>query len=421
MKRMPAAVYALLASGMAVPCLAGDWPQWRGPARDGHVSAGESAPESLPSNPQILWRVPLGQGVSSPIVSSGKVVYEDAGEKKEMLHVADALTGKELWHAEIDDLHRDSQTRPGPRCTPLADGTLVWAQSSRGQLRCFNLANGKEVWATNYVKDLGTIYVGEKGRAAGASRHGYNGPPVLDGDHLIALAGGKDAAVVCFDRKTGAIVWKSQDEMPAYSAPVIAAVAGKRQVICFMARDVLALDPADGKLLWRVDVKTDYGRHAMTPVVAGDRVVVSSFQAGLIGIRVSRQAEGFKAERAWTSKESASNFSSPVAEGQYLFGLGPAKDLLCVDIATGKQIWAKEGYYESGQALMSHAGMLVIGHDVLALTDSGELLLFSADPGGFKQISRVPVCGKNWCNPAYADGKLYLRDEKELKCVQLVP
>jgi len=122
----------------------------------------------------------------------------------------------------------------------------------------------------------------------------------------------------------------------------------------------------------------------------------------------------------WTSKESATNFSCPVAVGQYVFALGPAKDLVCVDVATGKQMWAKEGFYKN-QAGMSHSGMLVMKQSVLTLTDGGELVLFPGEPGGFRQISRVSVCGKNWCNPAYADGKLYLRDEKELKCVQLLP
>ena len=392
-----------------------------GPGRDGRVGAEEKVVEVLPGTANVVWHVPAGEGVASPIVSGDKVIYEDAEDKKEMMHVADAATGKEIWKAAVDDLHKDSQTKPGPRCTPVTDGTLLFAQSSRGQLRCYKLADGKEVWATNYVKDLGAVYIGEKGKAMGASRHGYNGSPVLDGEHLIATAGGKEAAVVCFEKRTGAIVWKSQDEMPAYSAPMIATVAGTRQLICFMAKDVMALDPVDGKFLWRVDVKTDFGRHVMTPVVAGDMVVVSSFQAGLIGIKVSPNGSGFKAERVWTSTESASNFSCPVAMGQYLFGLGPAKDLVCVDIPTGKQIWAKEGYYTSGQALSSHAGMMVMGHNVLALMDSGELVLFPADATGFRQISRVPVCGKNWCNPAYSNGKLYLRDEKEMKCVQLLP
>src|SRR6185437_11365967 len=287
MTRTPLSWAFLCINLFAACACAGDWPQWRGPDRDGHVPAGIAIPQQLPAEIKVLWHIPIHLGVSSPIVSGDKVIYEDAGEKKEILHVAEASTATEIWHAEIDDLHKDSQTKPGPRCTPLTDGKLLYAQSSRGQLRCFNLADGKEIWSTNYVKDLGAIYIGEKGRATGASRHGYNSPPILDGDHLIAEAGGKDAAVVCFGKRTGSILWKSQDEMPAYAASMIATVAGVRQLICFMANDVMALDPSDGKFLWRVNVKTDYGRHVATPIIVGDMVVVSSFQAGLIGIKVS--------------------------------------------------------------------------------------------------------------------------------------
>lgn len=400
---------------------ADDWPQWRGPARDGHVAAGVAVPQALPGTANVLWRGPLGEGVASPVVCAGRVIYTDAAEGKEMLHVAEAATGKELWHAAIDDLHKDTQTKPGPRCTPVTDGERVYAQSCRSQLRCFNLADGKELWATNYVKDLGASFIGEKGRAPGASRHGYNGSPLIDGDHLIVEAGGKGAAVVCFDKRTGAIVWKSRDEMPGYAAPTIATLAGSRQLLCFMATGVTALDPADGKLLWQSPVKTDFGRHVTTPVVVGDMVVVSSFQAGLIGIKLTREGDGYKAERAWTSKESATNFSCPVAVGKYVFTLGPDRDIVCVDAATGKQAWAKEGLFTTSAPGNSHAGMLVMGSNVLTLTDGGELVLFPADPAGFKQISRTPVCGKNWCNPAYADGRLYLRDEHELRCVQLMP
>jgi outer membrane protein assembly factor BamB len=395
MTRIPPCCAFLWIILFAACARAGDWPQWRGPDRDGHIPAGIAIPKQLPPEIKVLWHIPLHLGVSSPIVSGDKVIYEDAGEKKEILHVADASTGAEIWQAEIDDLHKDSQTKPGPRCTPLTDGKLLYAQSSRGQLRCFNLA--------------------------GASRHGYNSPPILDGDHLIAEAGGKDAAVVCFDKRTGSILWKSQDETPAYAASMIATVAGVRQQICFMANDVMALDPRDGKFLWRVNIKTDYGRHVATPVVVGDMVVVSSFQAGLIGIKVSRDGDQLKAQRVWTSKESATNFSCPVAEGQFLYALGPAKDVVCVDVETGKQAWAKEGFFNTGAALSSHAGMLVMGKNVLMLTDGGELILFPADEAGFKEISRAPVCGKNWCNPAYANGKLYLRDEHELICLQLMP
>ena len=147
------------------------------------------------------------------------------------------------------------------------------------------------------MKDFGAVFIGEKGKAEGASRHGYAGSPVIDGDHLIAEVGGKGAAVVCFDKKTGKVVWKSQDEMPGYAAPVVETLGGTKQVISFTAGGVMGLGAADGKLLWRVPVKTALGRNVTTPVVVGDTVLVASHQAGLLGVKVTKDTNGFKAER----------------------------------------------------------------------------------------------------------------------------
>jgi outer membrane protein assembly factor BamB len=420
MIRTPAAAL-IIAFLFACQAPAQDWPQWRGPDRTGHVSPNTPVPTSLPPAPKILWHIPQANGVASPVVSNNRVFTLDAANNKETVHAYDAATGQSLWSVPLDQLHKDSQTPAGPRCTPLVDDDRLYAQSCRGQLTCFSVADGKPIWQTNYVKDFGATYIGEKGRAEGATRHGYDGSPLIDGDHLIAEVGGKPgAAVVCFDKRTGKVIWKSGDQTPAYAAPILATLAGRRQFIAFMAEGVIALDPADGKLLWHVPVKTALGRHVTTPTVAGDIVTVASFQAGLIGIKVTQDGDHLKADRAWTSKDSAINFSSPVIVGQYLYGLGPNKNLICVDTTTGKQTWSKEGYFthDGGH---SHAGLIVMDKNILALTDSGQLLLFAANPKECHEIARTQICGQTWCNPAYANGNLYLRDTKQLLCVRLLP
>jgi outer membrane protein assembly factor BamB len=400
--------------------LAADWPQWRGPQRSGHVPPGVVVPETLPAAPKVLWQIPIGYGLASPVVAGGKIVYLDIQSGKEVVHAADALTGKDAWAVELDEGFKDNQTPMGPRCTPVIDGGLLYAQSCRGELKCLALADGRVVWRTNFVKDLGATFIGEKGSAEGASRHGFNAPPLMDGDRLIALVGGKPgAAVVCFDKRTGNVVWKAREGTPAYSAPVIAQIAGVRQLVAFMADGVMSLDPADGRLLWRLPIKTAFGRHVMAPVVVGDMVVVSSHQVGLIGIRVAKDGNALKAEKAWTSKESAVNFMSPVAVGQHLYGVGPRKNLICVDVMSGRQAWSQDGLL-AGSANNAHAGIIAMGEKLLVLTDRGELVLIPADPKEYREIARAAVCGQNWCNPAYADGKVYLRDAGELRCVEVV-
>ena len=197
---------------------------------------------------------------------------------------------------------------------------------------------GKLIWQKNYVKDFGCPSSSAKPeRPLAQSRHGYTASPLVDGEHLIAEVGGAGAGVVCFDKNTGSVIWKSQDDMPGYATPIIATVAGARQMLSFTAIAVIGLDVDSGKLLWRLPVKTALGRHAASPVVVGDMVLVSSHQAGLLGIKITQAGGAIKADLAWTSKESAINYASPVAVGDYLYGVGPGKKLICVDVRTERR------------------------------------------------------------------------------------
>src|SRR6185295_3784208 len=187
---------------------------------------------------------------------------------------------------------------------------------------------------------------------------------------------------------------------------------------------LIGLAIRDGKLLWRAPMKTAFARHVTTPVVYEDIVVVASHQIGLVGTRISKSGDGLKAEQAWLNKETAMNFSSPVAIGKYLYGLGPSKNLVCIEVPTGRLMWSKEGYFTTS-ADKAYASFIVMGKNILTLTDGGQLALFEAEPRAFHELGRAQVCGLNWCNPAYADGKLYLRDgikgTGELMCIELMP
>ena len=204
---------------------------------------------------------------------------------------------------------------------------------------------------------------------------------------------------------------------------MMATLAGVTQVVCFTVSGLIGLVPDDGHLLWRVPLQTKYGRNCATPVIVNDWIVAGSYQAGLIGVGVSATASGLKAEQVWTNKALAMNFSSPVAVGRYFYGLGPAKNIVCAEIETGRILWSKEGYISSS-ADVAHAALLVLGKNILVLTDGGELVLLAADSARCRELGRVQVCGKNWCNPAYANGRLYVRDgipsTGNLYCVELM-
>ena len=406
---------ALLAS----TSFAADWPQWRGPARTGHVPAGETVPQTLPAEPKVIWRVPIGEGFASPVVSGSRVFYLDNQNAEEVAHAADVTTGRELWSARIFSSHKDG-FGIGPRCTPVADGDRVFVQSAKGEFQCLEAASGKVIWRKNFVDDFGAIYIGEKGKAAGASRHGANGSPVIDGENIIAQVGGlSGASLVAFNKANGDVVWKSESDQSAYAAPFVATIAGVKQVISFTADALIGLDTRDGKPLWRVPLKTALGRHVTTPVVWRDLVLVASHQIGLVATRLKQEGAGVTAGEAWVNPAMKINFSSPVAVGDHFYGLGPAKNFVCLDLANGQLAWEQPGATQTS-ADKAEAAFLVLGKNILTLTDNGELILFAADPTGYKELGRTQVCGNTWANPAYAAGRLYLRDAKELLCVELV-
>lgn len=390
-----------------------DWPQWRGPDRTGRLSVGSRLPTQLPVEPKIAWRVKCGEGFASPVVANGRVLLFDNQGGRETLRALSTDDGRERWRTEIDDTFRDGQGPPGPRCTPMLDGDLVYAQSCRGELQCLTQADGRLVWRTHFGTNYGAVFIGEKGNTPGAGRHGNNGAPVIDGDWLYASVGStQDAGMVCFNKRTGAERWRSGREVAAYAAPVVATLAGRRQVVNFMADALTAFDVTDGRQLWRVPVKTAFARHVTTPVIYGDLVIVSSHQYGLFAVRVEPEASaasGFRATEVWKSTEAAMNFSCPVAVGDTLVGLGPAKDVVCVEMGTGKLRWQQAGWITTS-ADKSHAGFLTDGATVLMLGDDGMLFQFAADAVGARELGRVQLCKVNWCNPAYVEGRLYVRD-----------
>ncbi len=396
---------------LSAPGLRGeDWPQWRGPLRTGHPVVGARLPTALPIEPKTIWRIKIGEGFASPVVAGGKVIYFDNQAGQETLHALNATDHRELLRADVDEVFRDDQGPPGPRCTPVVEGDLVFAQSGLGELQCLRLADGQRVWRVNFRKDFGAAFLGEDSKIPGAAEHGYTAAPLVDGERVIACVGGTNGAgIVCFEKRTGRVLWKSQDDLAAYAAPMLATLAGVRQAVCLTVTGLVGLTLADGKPLWRVPIKTSYGRNASTPVIADDWVVAGSYQAGLLGVKLAADGPGVKVESVWTNKAAAINFSSPIVVGRHLYGLGPAKNLICVEIATGRLKWSKEGYFNSSPNT-PHAAFIGWGNRILVCTDVGQLLLMAADPAGFRELGRAQVCGFNWCNPAYADGRLYVRD-----------
>ena len=416
MKPCPRAALLFLLCSCALTATASgsDWPQWRGPARDAVIAPGTPAPTSLSPEPKVLWRKKVGGGHSSPVIARGTLIYLDEDGVNEAAHALDAATGKELWALPFAPIYRD-EWGAGPRSTPIIDGDRVYVQSCNGEFRCLGLADGHTIWKTSFEKDFGVVFLGSKANEGTAARRGNNGSGVIDGERIILPVGSTNgASLVCFDKKIGTVIWKSQDDEAAYSSLMIATLAGIKQVVAFTAEAILGVDLQNGKLLWSVPLKTNAKRHVATPVIMGDNVLVNSHTIGLVCLKIEKDGDGQKAIGAWVNKDLKINLATPVVVGQYLYCHGPAQNFVCIDSRTGKEMWRHAGFGKD------YSSTIALGKNLLVLTDLGELVLVAADSSHYTEVARRQVCGKTWSFPAYIDGKLYVRDGRELICLDLI-
>lgn len=409
--------------GSALAGQAVDWTQYRGPNHDG--SSPEKIATSWPAGgPRRLWKVPLTDGFSSFATGDNKaftlVERLVDGAPQEVCVALDANTGKELWAKALgiakydrggDSGAPDNKGGDGPRSTPAYDGGRVYALSGRLVLECLAADSGKRIWSKNFIKE----YQGRNITWENAAS------PVIDGDLVFAAGGGAGQSLLAFDKKDGHLVWKGQDDKMTHSTPTVATILGVRQVIFFTQKGPVAVVPDTGAVLWRYPFRYSTST-AMTPVVAGDIVYCSAgYGVGAGACRITKTASGFTATQLWFEPANVLNnhWSTPVAQDGYIYGIFGFKEfsrapLKCVEAATGRVVWSKEGFGPGGC-------ILVDGH-VLVLSDSGELVLVKATPAGYMETARThAVTGKCWSSPCVSNGRIYARSTKEGVCLEASP
>jgi outer membrane protein assembly factor BamB len=232
--------------------------------------------------------------------------------------------------------------------------------------------------------------------------------------------GAKGASVICLDKRTGQEIWKTGDDEAAYSSFIVATLAGTKQLVTFTAEALMGLDLKSGETLWRVPFRTGAKRHASTPVVIGDTVTVNSQTIGLVCTRVSKEGGKWATTQAWVNKPLTINLATPVLVDGHLYTYGPirTKDYVCVNATSGETKWTQGGF-GLGKDQTDYASSIAVGKNVLILTYDGQLVLIAADPAKYTELARAQVCGKTWSHPAFVDGKLYVRDGRELQCLDL--
>jgi outer membrane protein assembly factor BamB len=399
----------LLVAGVAG---ANDWPQWLGPNRDG------SSPETVlawKEPPQVLWRHPVGEGNSSPVIADGRVFLHAKikGKNEEEVSAWDAQTGKLLWQKTHPRAAFQSLYGNGPRATPAVSGNRIYTFGITGVLRCLETDTGKQVWEADTLKEFGAKNL----------LFGMSCSPLVEGNNVLVNVGGKGASVVAFDKDTGKVVWKTLDDRASYSSPIIFGAGQERQVIFLTQPGLVSLNPTDGSLFWRFPLVDRLLESSTTPVRVGDVLVASSITYGSVGLHLGTKGGEPTATQLWKKDALTCYFSTPVAVGpDYVYLVTGTKPpafsaqatLHCIEAKTGKELWrkAKVGKY--------HAALLRTGNQkLLMLEEAGNLVLLDPDAKEYRELARAKICGETWAHPALANGRLYVRDDKEILCLRL--
>jgi outer membrane protein assembly factor BamB len=360
--------------------------------------------------PELVWRRRIGPAWSSVVVVGDRLFTQEQRGPQEAVVCLDAATGRTVWSHEDDVRHEDVQGGAGPRATPAFAGGRIFALGATGILNCLDAETGARKWRRDLAADAETKI----------PMWGFSSSPLVVGDLVVVFAGCEaEKTLLAYRTDSGRLAWSAPAGKVSYSSPHLASVGGAAQLLFVSDRGLAAFDPSSGAVLW--EHPTPPGNpgvpRAVQPRAVGPRGVL--FDAGPdLGTRlveVAQAGRSWAATERWLSPQLKPSFNDFVVYGQALYGFD-GRILTCVDLETGRRRW-KGGRYGSGQVLLlGDQGLLVV------VTDEGEAVLVAADPDGRRELGRFrAVEGKTWNHPAIANGRLYVRNAREVACYQLRP
>lgn len=389
----------------------GDWPQFLGPDRNG-ISRETQLMRKWPTDgPPELWRSPGGTGMSGLAIQDGRLVTMLQSTGQQVVRVLDAKTGRRVHEIPLAPNYRN-QMGNGPRATPAIQDGTAYAYTGEGILAAVDLESGRVLWKTRVVEQL----------AAKPADYGMASSPLVVGKRVLVIAGSTRGTLVACDRASGRIVWKTGSDRAGYSSPALRTVAGRQQVVSFTGQSVIGVDPNSGKLLWRYPYETDYDCNIATPLSHQGRIFISAGENhGSALLELQAADASFRVRAAWTSQGRTSSlrneWQTSILLGNHLYGLdnvgsaGPVTHLNCVDIRTGERVWQETRFGKSN--LIAADGKLFF------TTMKGELVVVVASSDGYSELGRKVVLGTTRQAPALANGRLYMRDDREIVCLSV--
>ena len=378
-----------------------DWPQFRGPNRDG-VAASFSEPKAWPDRLTQVWKVDVGEGHASPILVGARVYTFTRQATNEVMQALDAATGKAVWQTRYPapvNVNPAAQAHgPGPKATPTyADGRL-FTLGMGGIVTAFDAASGKQLWQ----KPAGSVL----------PLYGTAMSPLVDRGSVIVHVGGHgQGALTAFDASTGAVKWAWNGDGPSYASPVAVDIEGVRQIITLTQENVVGLSAADGRLLWRRPFSTEYTQNIITPIVMGNIVIVSGVQKPTSAFRLVRKGDQWNTEDVWENPGASFYMANEVVVGDALFGLSSRNSgqYVLLDMKTGKTLWTGMPRQATNAAIV-RAGAIVF-----ALEDDAELMVGRVSGSGVQELKRYKVAdAATWAAPVVSGNRVFVKDVSSL-------
>ena len=424
-----AVAFLLAATSCVSTTVADDWPQWRGPNRDGVWRETGIVESFTKDRLDIKWRAKIGRGYTGPTVADGRVYLMDRPRKprrSERVLSFDAKTGKELWVHTYDCAYRNISYACGPRASvTIADGR-AFALGTMGHFHCLDAATGKLLWA----KDLNAEYKIRMPFWGIASA-----PLVEQGLVVVQIGGEPNACLVAFDTRTGQERWRALDDRASYSAPIIIEQASRRVLVCYTGDNIVGLDPASGSVHWKYPFPAaDFVQGIATPVFHKNMLFVTSYFDGALLLKMP--PDKLAVEELWRRVGNGSEtdavqcvISTPYLRGDHIYGVDGYGELRCLDLHTGDRIWESQEAVPHAYNATIH--LIKNGGRVFLFNERGELIIAELSLSGYREISRAKLIdptpdqypsrrgGVVWSHPAFADKHVYARNGKELVCADL--
>ncbi len=406
MKKLIAIAVVLFSNSFA---FSDDWPQWRGPNRDG-VSQETGLMDQWPeTGPPLVWKADqIGTGYSSPAIVGGRVYLQTTRGSEEFAIALSEETGEQIWSSKIGSVGRNRGPQyPGTRSTATVDGDHVYCLSSNGELVCLETGSGKPVWKVEFKKDFG----GRVGSWA------YSESVLVDGDKLICTPGGNSANLAALNKLTGDVIWKSSGADAGgaeYSSIMVVGDGSEKQYVQFMQKGVVGVDANSGKVLWRYN-RTAGQANILTSIVMENKVFTAGSRTGGAVVELQRDADRVQANEMYFNSALKPSIGGAVLVDGHLYGAASGS-LFCADFATGKIKWQDRAV---GSASLCSADGKLYARD----HRSGDLVMFAATADGYQELGRLKQPDRSriqaWQHPVIAGGKLYLRDQNVLLCYDL--